>query len=241
MSAHTACVPIDTSAKTLNVMGTASQNPILKRGKKETNVLLKYWKHLPQESWQNVLGEKFLVAVYCCPSGISGHSKDNKNNMAPLPQGCQWEERTGKPGQGFRHSLGARQKLENWVVEDSHPHQQVWAVLLPSHLGLRVCQELLLLLGMEGRLVGGRRGGGLWGACCPPAPCLAAIHTPCSLPGDTKEAQGYLGHSPLSTACQHLCLVRALSIAYSFHHNKIWASEVSAFQPHSKIVLGLFF
>lgn len=50
MSAHTACVPIDTSAKTLNVMGTASQNPVLKREKKGTNVLLKCWKHLPQES-----------------------------------------------------------------------------------------------------------------------------------------------------------------------------------------------
>lgn len=126
-------------------------------------------------------GEEFPVAVYCCPSAIFGHSKGNKSNVAPLPQGCQWGKWAGKPGRGFRLSKEPRQKLGIWFAEDAHPNDQAWAVLLQSHLWLRGRKQLLLL-GMEGRLVGGGRGDGLGRACCPPAPCLPGIHAPCSLP-----------------------------------------------------------
>lgn len=96
------------------------------------------------------------MAVNGRPSGIFGHSKDNKSNMASLRDVD--EKWAGKPGQGFRQS-GTQTEAENWVVEDSHPSHQVWAVLLQSHLWPRVPKELLLL-GIQGRLVGRSQGDG---------------------------------------------------------------------------------
>lgn len=139
--------------------------------------------------------------------------------MASLHEGCRREKWAGKPGQGFRHSQEPREKLGIRFVEDPHPNHGVWAVLLQSHLRLTVGKQLLLL-GIEGSLVGGGRHDGLRGAGCPPTPCLAGIHAPCSLPVGQKGSRMLLGSQSIIHKVP-TPLLKEGTAYYSFHHNKI--------------------